>query len=236
MPRFDVIAFDADDTLWQNERLYHQAQAGLRQLLAQYHTPEWIDARLYQTEMRNLAHFGYGIKGFTLSMIETAIGLTEGRISGSEIQTLIDTGRTMLTADIELLEQVAETLELLAQRYPLMLITKGDLFDQEQKLARSGVAGHFRQVEIVSDKRPEDYTRLLRRHGIAPERLLMVGNSLRSDILPVLAVGGAAVYIPHELTWSHEAAEPPVDQPGFYELARFGLLPALLDELERQAS
>ncbi|HEU4324176.1 MAG TPA: HAD family hydrolase [Roseiflexaceae bacterium] len=236
MPRFDVIAFDADDTLWQNERLYQQTQAGLRQLLAQYHSPEWIDERLYQTEMRNLAHFGYGIKGFTLSMIETAIELTEGRISGREIQTLIDAGRAMLTADIELLEQVAETLEQLAQHYPLMLITKGDLFDQEQKLARSGVARLFRQVEIVSNKRPEDYARLLQRHGIAPERLLMVGNSLRSDILPVLAIGGTAVYIPHELTWSHEAAEVPAGQSGFYELARFGLLPDLLAELEQQAS
>ncbi|GAB4212499.1 MAG: HAD family hydrolase [Roseiflexaceae bacterium] len=234
MPRFDVIAFDADDTLWQNERLYQQTQAGLRQLLAQYHPPEWIDQRLYQTEMRNLQHFGYGIKGFTLSMIETAIELTEGRISGSEIQTLIDAGRTMLTANIELLEQVAETLEQLAQRYPLMLITKGDLFDQEQKIARSGVARHFRQVEIVSNKRPEDYALLMKRHGIAPERLLMVGNSLRSDILPVLAIGGSAVYIPHELTWSHEAAEPPTGQPGFYELARFGMLPDFLAELEQQ--
>ena len=234
MPRFEVIAFDADDTLWQNERLFISAQTRFKNLLAQYHSPEWIAERLYQTEMRNLEHFGYGIKAFALSMIETAVELTEGRISGGDIQKIIDSTKEMLTADVELLEHVAETLARLAETYTLMLITKGDLRDQETKVARSGLAAYFRQVEIVSDKSSASYERLLQRHGIAPERFVMVGNSLRSDILPVLALGASAVYIPHQLTWAHEVAEaPPIGQPGFYELAHFGLLPDLLARLER---
>jgi putative hydrolase of the HAD superfamily len=233
MTRFALIAFDADDTLWQNERLFVHAQTTLKALLAHYHTPEWIEERLYATEMRNLAHFGYGTKSFALSMIETAVELTEGRISGREIQTLIDAARAMLTSEVELLEHVAETLAALTERYPLMVVTKGDLLDQEAKLARSGIAGHFQHVEIVSDKRPDVYARLLQRLGVAPERFVMVGNSLRSDILPVLELGAHAVYVPHALTWLHERAEPPVGRPGFYEIAHLGWLPALLQRLER---
>ena len=154
-----------------------------------------------------------------------------------DIQTLIDTAKTMLAADVELLAHVAETLASLTDTYALMLITKGDLRDQELKIARSGVAQHFRHIEIVSDKSPASYTVLLRRHGIAVERFLMVGNSLRSDILPVLALGASAVYVPYELTWAHELAErPAAGQPGYYEVEHLGLLPSLLDELERRAS
>jgi putative hydrolase of the HAD superfamily len=237
MSRFEVIAFDADDTLWHNERLYVSTQAKLKQLLAHYHRPEWIDERLYQTEMRNLQHFGYGIKAFALSMIETAVELTEGRIAGADIQTIIDSAKEMLAADVELLEHVAETLASLTNIYALMLITKGDLRDQEIKIARSGLAQHFRHIEIVSDKSRESYDVLLRRRGIAPERFLMVGNSLRSDILPVLALGASAVYVPYQLTWVHEAAEPPpADQPGYYEVEHLGLLPGLLERLERWAT
>lgn len=237
MPRFDAIAFDADDTLWHNERLYVAAQEKFRQLLSHYHSPEWIDERLFETEMRNLEHFGYGIKAFALSMIETAVELTEDRISGRDIQTIIDSIREMLSAEVELLEHVEETIAHLAATYPLLVITKGDLRDQEAKFARSGLVPHFRHIEIVSDKSPDTYERILRRHGIAPDRFLMVGNSLRSDILPVLALGGHAVYVPHPLTWAHEAAPPPPpDQPGFYEIAHVGLLPALLAELEHAAT
>jgi putative hydrolase of the HAD superfamily len=181
MPRFDIIAFDADDTLWHNEGLFIAAQQKLKHLLAQYHSPEWVEERLFATEMRNLQHFGYGIKAFALSMIETAVELTEGRITGHEVQTIIDAAREMLTAEVELLPHAAETLALLAQHYPLMLITKGDLRDQEAKVARSGLADYFRYVEVVSDKRRETYATLLRRHNFAPERFLMVGNALRSD-------------------------------------------------------
>jgi putative hydrolase of the HAD superfamily len=233
MSRFDVIAFDADDTLWHNERLYVNAQVGFKQLLAQYHSPEWIDERLYQTEMRNLDHFGYGIKAFALSMIETALELTEGRISGSDIQTIINLARGMLAADVELLEHVADTIPSLAAAYPLMLITKGDLRDQEVKIARSGLAAHFRHIEIVSDKSRDNYAALLQRYDIAPDRFLMVGNSLRSDILPVLALGASAVYVPYRLTWAHEVVDaPPNGQPGYYQLEHLGLLPDLLVRLE----
>jgi putative hydrolase of the HAD superfamily len=235
MPVIQLIGVDADDTLWHSERLYVGAQARLVQLLAAYHKPEWIDQHLYQTEMRNLEHFGYGIKAFALSMIETAIELTEGRISGGEIQSLIDLAREMLAADVELLEQVAETIPRLAARYPLMMITKGDLRDQELKIARSGLAPHFRHIEIVSEKNLASYSSLVERHGIPADRFLMVGNSLRSDILPVLELGARAVYIPHRITWDHEAAEPPsAGRPGYYQLEHFGLLPALLEQIESE--
>lgn len=240
MARFDVIAFDADDTLWHNERLYAEAQEAFRQLLAQYHSPAWIDQRLYATEMRNLQHFGYGIKAFALSMIETAVELTEGRIQGSDIQRIIDIARTMLTAEVELLDHVAATLMSAAQSYPLMVITKGDLRDQELKIAQSGLAQYFRYVEIVSDKSRDSYASLLRHHTINPARFLMVGNSLRSDILPVLALGASAVYIPYHLTWAHEHDTPPqADHPGYYQLEHMGELPALLarlDAIERSLS
>jgi putative hydrolase of the HAD superfamily len=227
---FDLIAFDADDTLWHTEDLYVASQERFRQLLARYHSPEWIDEKLFATEMRNLATFGYGIKGFVLSMIETAIELTEGRIGGGEIQRIIDMGREMLSADIRLLDGVAETVAALSQRYPLMIITKGDLFDQETKIARSGLGPHFRHVEIVSDKTEAAYAALLKRHGLAPERFLMVGNSLRSDILPVVGLGGRAVYIPYHLTWAHEqVSEPRVN--GYVTLESVRLLPTWLQSV-----
>jgi len=235
MSRFDVIAFDADDTLWHNERLYADAQARFGRLLAHYHDAEWIAARLYATEMRNLAHFGYGIKAFALSMIETAVELTEGRIAGADIQRIIDIAREMLTAEVVLLDGVDATLATLAERYPLMVITKGDLRDQEVKIARSGLGARFRHVEVVSDKTLVEYEAVLRRHRLRPERFLMVGNSLRSDILPVLELGAQAVYIPYSLTWAHESAEPPsTDRRGFHQLVAIGELPDLLAQLERR--
>lgn len=234
MPRFQAIGLDADDTLWHNEKIYLDAQNRFQALLAHYHTPEWIAERLYQTEMRNLAHFGYGIKSFTLSMIETAIELTEARISAQDIQNIIENAKTMLAADVELIEHVGETLTELAQTYTLMLITKGDLRDQELKIARSGVTAHLTHIEIVSDKSPESYEKLLKQHSIAPGRFVMVGNSLRSDILPVLEIGGTAVYIAHPLTWAHESAvQSPTGRTGFYELENFRQLPQLLANLEQ---
>lgn len=234
MSKFDMIAFDADDTLWHNERLYTEAQASFRRLLGQYQSPQWIDERLYQTEMHNLEHFGYGIKAFALSMIETAVELTEGRISGKDIQAIINLAKEMLAADVELLDHTAETVSHLATIYPLMLVTKGDMRDQEMKIARSGLGSYFRHIEIVSDKSRENYKSLLQRHRIKPERFLMVGNSLRSDILPVLALGAWAVYIPYAMTWAHELAEPPPSgQPGYYEIEHLGQLPALLEGIDR---
>lgn len=233
MPPIEVIAFDADDTLWHNERIYQDAQSKFKELLARYHRPAWIEERLYQTEMRNLAHFGYGIKSFALSMIETAVELTEGRVTGDDIRAIIEITKAMLATDVELLEPVADTLAHLADsRYRLMVITKGDLLDQETKVARSGLADYFQAVEVVSQKTPASYRALLQRHAIEPKTFLMVGNSLRSDILPVLEIGAQAVYVPHHLTWAHENATPPTDQPGFYQIEHLGLLPGLLAELE----
>jgi len=235
MSRFELIAFDADDTLWENERFYLAAQDRFRSMLIEYHAPDWIDDRLYEAEVRNLPHFGYGIKAFALSMIETAIELTEGRISSDDILTIIATAKEMLAFDIELLDHAAQTVELMSKTYSLMVITKGDLLDQEKKIARSGLASFFRHVAVLSDKKPADYAALFDRHEISPERVLMVGNSLRSDILPVLEIGGSAVYVPHEFTWSHESAErPPADRHGFYQLTNIGELPGLIQILERE--
>src|SRR5215470_5608342 len=183
---FDVIAFVADDTLWHNEPLYRGAQRQVLEIVAHYHDRDWIERRMYETEIRNLEHYGYGIKGFTLSMIETAIELTEGRIGGAEIGRIIDLTREMFKAPVELLDGVAETVATLAAAHDLMLITKGDLFEQEAKIARSGLADHFRKVEIVPVKVRETYQSIAAKHKIDPRRFLMIGNSMRSDILPVI--------------------------------------------------
>lgn len=229
----ELIAFDADDTLWHNELLYEQTQAKLVELLADYADSQTVVQRLFETEMRNLGLYGYGIKSFTLSMIETAIELSGGQISGLQIRQIIDLARTMLTADIQLLEQVPQTIKRLAGLYRLMVITKGDLLDQQSKLARSGLADFFEAIEIVSEKNEETYNALLRQLGISPTGFLMVGNSLRSDILPVVAIGGQAVYIPYHLTWQHEIvhSSDKGHQNGYYELEHLGQLPELLDKL-----
>ena len=200
----DVIAFDADDTLWHNERMFQATEAQFAELLAGYHPPQWVRERLFATEMKNLGHFGYGIKGFILSMIETALDLTESRIGGAEVKRIVDWGHEMLLHPVQLLDGVRETIEALNGRYRLMLLTKGDLFDQESKLARSGLGEFFDAVEIVSTKNAATYRTIMTRHAIAPERFLMVGNSLRSDVLPALDAGGLAVHIPYEMTWAHE--------------------------------
>ncbi len=230
--QFDLIALDADDTLWHNETIFTLTQAKFLELLAGYHDPELIERKLYEIELRNLNNFGYGIKGFTLSMIETAIELTDGQVTGAVIQQLLDFAKAMVHAPVELLDHVAEVVPWLAERYPLMLLTKGDLFDQESKLARSGLADHFRHVEIVSDKTATSYRALFTRYQIEPARFLMVGNSLRSDILPVTALGARAVYIPYHLTWAHETVtEQDAQLHQFVELDHIGELPALIERL-----
>lgn len=231
-PTLSAIGFDADDTLWHNESLFSVTQDRYRALLAPYQCAEWIDRTLYETEVRNLEYFGYGIKGFTLSMIETAVEVTEGRISGREIGQILELAKAMLHAPVDLLPGVLEVVPSLARAYPLILITKGDLFDQESKLARSGIAEHFSHVEIVRDKDEAIYRTILAKHGIDPQRFLMVGNSLRSDILPVLAIGGHAVHVPYAITWQHEAADAPdASTNGFYHLDSLLDLPALLESL-----
>lgn len=229
---FDVIAFDADDTLWHNERVYRGTEQQVIEILARYHDAEWIARRIYETEIRNLQHYGYGFKGYTLSLIETAIELTDGRISGAEIGQIIELARTAMRAPIHLLDGVAETIAQLSATRELMIITKGDLFEQEAKVIRSGLAEKFRRIEIVPNKTRETYESIAARYDFAPERFLMIGNSLRSDILPVLAMGGRAVYIPYEITWEHEQVpEDALAGKEFFQLAAITELPALLDEL-----
>jgi putative hydrolase of the HAD superfamily len=237
MSRYDLIAFDADDTLWHNEGLYHQTQAALAELLAGYGIDEKaLDARLFQTETRNVGLFGYGIKSFTLSMIETSIDLTEGRLSGREVLAILDLAKAQLQAPVVLFEQVAGTVSQLAASYRLMVVTKGELLDQETKLVRSGLGGYFQDFEVVSDKTPQSYARLFKNHNLDARRVLMVGNSLRSDILPVLELGGTAVYVPYALTWLHEAAELPASTtPNYYQLEQLGALPGLLEQLEAES-
>jgi putative hydrolase of the HAD superfamily len=233
---FDVIAFDADDTLWHNEPLYRDVQQRVGELLAPYHDAAWVTQRLYETEIRNLSHYGYGAKGFTLSLIETAIEMSEGRISGAEIGQIISFTKAMLRAPVELLDGVRETIAQLAAAHELMLITKGDLFDQETKLARSGLGDYFRRVEIVSAKTQQVYQAITAKHRLSPSRFLMVGNSLKSDILPVLALGGHAVHIPYATTWEHErVTEIELADKHFHELTRIGELPALLGNFKTSA-
>jgi putative hydrolase of the HAD superfamily len=232
MATFDVIAFDADDTLWHSESLYAAAQEEYRRLLAAYAADETIDRVLHQTEMRNLPTYGYGIKGFALSMIEASLELSQQQISGSEIQRVLDLAKQMLSTDVELLEGVAQVVTELAQAYPLMLITKGDLVHQEAKIEQSGLKPYFRSIEIVADKTPQSYAALLTRYRVEPSRFLMIGNSLRSDILPVLEIGGVAVYVPYAITWAHEHVDVTPDrQNRFHELEHIGQLPALLQRL-----
>ncbi len=232
MVAFDFIAFDADDTLWHTERLYAEVQQQFTQLLANYHDPEWITDHLFQTETHNIQHFGYGIKAFALSLIETAIELTEGRISSKEIHEIVDWAKKMLNSDVELLPHVSLVIPLLSSQYPMMIITKGDLLDQETKIEKSGLGKYFQHIEIVSQKTLEVYEKLLKKYSIDPSRFMMIGNSLPSDILPVLKLGGIAVHIPYEITWLHETAEkPPRDLGGYYELENLGQLPHLLEQL-----
>jgi putative hydrolase of the HAD superfamily len=234
MTRFDLIAFDADDTLWENERLFREAQATFLALLSKFHPPEWIAERLYATEMRNMRHFGYGVKAFALSMIETALDLSDDRIAGADLRVILDAAKAMLTADVTLLDGVHSIVAALAARYRLMVITKGDLRDQHVKMAQSGLRPHFTHVEVVTEKTAGAYEAILRQQRVEPARFLMVGNSLKSDILPVLALGGSAVYVPHPLTWAHEAAQAPGPHVrGYFEIDALAALPALIDRLER---
>ena len=202
-----VVAFDGDDTLWHNESIFTMTQGRYRALLERYLDGPALDERLQANELRNLHLFGYGIKGFTLSMIETAIEASAGQVEAATIQSIIEYGKAMLQHPVELLEGVRATIEALHGRYRLMVITKGDLFDQESKLARSGLVELFWQIEIVSEKDQETYRRILRAHHIDPREFVMVGNSIKSDILPVLGLGTHAVHVPYHTTWIHERAK-----------------------------
>lgn len=226
-----TIGFDADDTLWHTERVYRLTEARFAALLANYAETEDLSRRLLETERRMLQFYGYGRKGFMLSMIETAIDVTGGRVPTSVIRELLSLGHEMYADPVETLPGVRETLEPLSSEYQLVLITKGDLLDQEQKLARSGLGDLFHAVEIVSDKTAETYRRLFARHGNGPDRSMMVGNSLKSDVVPALEAGSWGVHVPHPLTWALEQADPPQDRQRFRQIEQISLLPEIVREI-----
>jgi len=229
--RLTTIGFDADDTLWHNERFFRLTEERFAALLAEHGERGDLSARLLAAEKRNLKLYGFGIKGFILSMIETAIEVTGGKVPAATIEHIMEIGREMLVHPIEPLPHAVETLEALAGDYRLILITKGDLFDQERKLAQSGLGDHFDGVEIVSDKTPEIYARLFARHGSGPEESMMVGNSLKSDVIPAIRAGSWGVFVPHDLTWELERAEPPTSEERFRKIAHLGELRGLLAEI-----
>jgi putative hydrolase of the HAD superfamily len=229
----EVVGLDGDDTLWHSEQLFVDTQARFRELLAPHVDLDGpaLDARLVEVERRNLDTFGYGVKAFTLSLIETAIEVTDGALPGRDVQAILDLGRQLLDHPVQLLDGVLDAVDALTDRYRVMVVTKGDLLHQESKVARSGLAEHLWAVEIVSEKDEASYRRVLERNGVDPEGFVMVGNSVRSDVLPVLAVGGRAVHIPYHVTWELEHAEADPDRHDFPVLASIAELPACLDAL-----
>jgi putative hydrolase of the HAD superfamily len=223
-----TIAFDADDTLWHNERFFHDSQQRFAELLDPFADAEKVGQALTAAERRNIGFYGFGVKGFTLSMLETATTLAGDELPASAVREILSLGKAMLEHPVEILPGVVDALELLKDNYTLMVITKGDLFDQERKLVQSGLQDHFDHVEIVSDKTPDIYRRVFDRHGQGTARSMMIGNSLKSDILPALEAGSWAVHVPHDLTWALEHADEPADHPRYRRAGNLGSVPALI--------
>ena len=231
---FDIIAFDADDTLWHNETNYLHLRKLCVEVLSRYHAPEKVTEYLNQKDVSNVDIYGYGIKSYMLSMLETATEMTKGSITTGEIKSFLENGKTILTQTPELLDGVVECLKTLSRDYPLMIITKGEQMEQLDKINRSGLANYFRHIEIVSEKSPTTYQTLLNRNKINPARFLMVGNSLKSDIIPVLELGSRAVYIPYPLTWFHEhVSDEGRQEYNYFELEHLSQLPGLIISLQR---
>ncbi len=230
--KLQTIGFDADDTLWQNETFFRITQDRFADLLADYTDRDHLMARLLEAERRNVGHYGFGIKGFMLSMIETAIEVTEQHVPASVISEILSTGQEMLRHPIHLLPHAQEAVEALAATHRIVLITKGDLLDQERKLAQSGLGELFHGVEIVSHKTPAIYAEAFARHGDGAETALMVGNSMKSDVVPAIEAGAFGVYVPHGLTWELEHADAPEDHPRFREIPDLSALPDLVAQIE----
>ncbi|MEX0338467.1 MAG: HAD family hydrolase [Arenibacterium sp.] len=229
--RLTTVAFDADDTLWHNERFFKLTQARFAELLADHAEADHLSERLLEAERRNIAQYGFGIKGFVLSMIETAIEVTDQRVPTSVIAELLNAGREMLAHPIELLPHAEAAVEAVADTHRVLLITKGDLLDQERKLAQSGLGDLFDGVEIVSEKTTERYVEIFGRLGDGADHAMMVGNSMKSDVIPVIEAGGWGVYVPHDLAWDLEHAEPPGNAIRFRELPDLSALPGLVATL-----
>jgi putative hydrolase of the HAD superfamily len=226
--KLTTIAFDADDTLWDNERFFQMTQAHFAELLEAHTDKTKLMARLVAAETRNLGHYGFGIKGFTLSMIETAIEVTEGRVSGKVIAEILQAGREMLRHPVELLPHAREAVEAARSSHRILLITKGDLLDQERKLAQSGLGELFDGVEIVSEKNTQSYRDIFARHGDGADRGMMVGNSMKSDVLPMIEAGGWGVFVPHGIEWELEKAPAPDGNPRFAKIPDLSGLVALM--------
>ena len=232
----EVVALDGDDTLWHSEHLFVDTQDRFRDLVRPYVDLDDadLDRRLLEVERRNLPLFGYGVKAFTLSLVETAIEVTGGRIPGADLQAVLDLGKVLIDHPVELLDGVREAVDALTDRHRVMVITKGDLLHQETKVARSGLAELLWRVEIVSEKDEGTYARILERHAIEPSTFVMVGNSVRSDVLPVLALGGRAVHVPYAVTWALEHAEADPDLHDFPVLTTLAELPACIESMARE--
>ncbi|MES2055325.1 MAG: HAD family hydrolase [Pseudomonadota bacterium] len=227
----DLICLDADDTLWHNMRHFAATEEALLAILRPFADAHIAREVLEACEARNLALYGYGAKGFTLSMIEAAIELGGASLPAQAIADILAAGRALLAHPVELFDGIEDTLAALSERGRLILVTKGDLLHQEAKLAASGLGERFDGIEIVSDKKADTFTRLFERHGIAPERAIMAGDSMRSDVLPALEAGAWAAFIPQAGAWAHETAAPPEQHPRFRQLASLAELPALIDAI-----
>ncbi|WP_428642474.1 HAD family hydrolase [Roseibium sp.] len=223
-----TLGFDADDTLWHNERFFRLTQDRFAALLADYSEKDHLMDRLLAAERRNVLHYGYGVKGFTLSMIETALEVTDRRVGADVISEILEAGRDILSHPVEPLPHVEETLKSLKDRYRLVLITKGDLFDQERKITASGLDRYFDAIEIVSEKTENTYQTLFSRHGTGPSEAMMTGNSLKSDVLPAIKSGAYGIHVPYDVTWALEDADEPTSSNRFFRLDNFGKLPQLL--------
>ncbi|THD66683.1 HAD family hydrolase [Robertkochia marina] len=213
-----VIGFDADDTLWVNETYFRDAEHEFARLLSGYETENKIDQELFKMEMNNLDIYGYGIKGFMLSMIESAIDLSNGRIDNATLGKILNLGKSMITHPVELLDGVEEVLHELSEKYRLIVLTKGDLLDQERKLEKSGLTGYFHHVEVLSDKKEVNYKNLLEHLEIPVEEFLMIGNSLKSDVLPIINIGAHAIHVPFHTTWAHELVKDEDDNGGYHTI------------------
>ncbi|MEW7278924.1 HAD family hydrolase [Aquimarina sp. 2201CG1-2-11] len=220
LSKIKVIAFDADDTLWVNEPFFRKAEDEFCDLLQEYMSKEEANKLLFDIEMQNLPLYGYGIKPFTLSLIEAAIIISKGDMKIDLVQKLIEKGKTMLLEPIELIDGIAKTLEELSKKYRLVMATKGDLLDQERKLIASGLEKYFHHIEIVSDKTEKQYKKLVKHLDITPQEFLMVGNSLKSDVLPVLNIGGHAFHIPFHTTWVHEMIDEEITHSNFRSFSK----------------
>lgn len=218
MKELKVIAFDADDTLWVNEPYFQETEHRFCALLEDYLPQHNVSQELFKTEMKNLPLYGYGIKGFMLSMVETALQITGGKTDPLILQKIIEYGHALLNKEIELLDGIQQVLDTLKGKYRLVVATKGDLLDQERKLAKSGLAPYFHHIEIMSDKQEKDYQKLLTHLDCKPEEFLMIGNSLKSDIMPVLAIGGHAIHIPYHTTWQHEKIDHSIEHEHFLQV------------------